>query len=220
MDAAALRARFEDEPDPLVSFVTTEHFTLQTARAATIAESTGRGTVYLTSVSSVAVALAFIGQVSSLGTPFFVFAFVLLPALFFVGVVTFERVLQTSKEDGLLAMRINRLRRFYMDFGPGLANYLAMPVPEDDPEAAMRQHGIRGGRWQTLLAMPGMIAVINSVLIGVLAGLVAGRFIDALWASTVIGAVAFIVSAVIHNRRHARVFWAPEPADNSESIDG
>ncbi|MBV8300430.1 MAG: hypothetical protein JOY68_00725 [Candidatus Dormibacteraeota bacterium] len=58
------------------------------------------------------VALAFIGQVSNLGTPFFVFAFVLLPALFFVGVVTFERVLQTSKEDGLLAMRINRLRRF------------------------------------------------------------------------------------------------------------
>ncbi|MBV8194655.1 MAG: hypothetical protein JOY80_03930 [Candidatus Dormibacteraeota bacterium] len=202
-----------------MSFVTTEHYTLQTARAATIAESTGRGTVYLTSVSSVTVALAFIGQVSNLGTPFFVFAFVLLPALFFVGVVTFERVLQTSKEDGLLAMRINRLRRFYVDFGPGLANYVAMPVPEDDPEAAMRQHGIRGGRWQTLLAMPGMIAVINSVLIGVLAGLAAGRFIPPHWASTVIGAGAFIVSAVAHNRRHARVFWAPEPAESSESAD-
>ena len=220
MDGAALRARFEDDPGALVSFVTTEHYTLQTARAATIAESTGRGTVYLTSVSSVTVALAFIGQVSKLGTPFFVFAFVLLPALFFVGVVTFERVLQTSKEDGLLAMRINRVRRFYVDFGPGLGNYLAMPVQQDDPEAAMRQHGIRGGRWQTLLAMPGMIAVINSVLIAVLAGLVAGRFIHPLWASTVIGAGAFIVSGVIHNRRHARVFWAPEPAEGSESADG
>lgn len=218
-DMAELRARFDDDPSAVVSFVTTEHFTLQTARAATVAESTGRGTVYLTSVSTVAVALAFIGQVSTLGTPFFVFAFVLLPALFFVGVVTFDRVLQTSKEDGLLAMRINRLRRFYLDFGPGLANYLAIPVRGDDPEAAMRQHGVRGGRWQTLLAMPGMIAVINSVLMGVLAGLVAGRFFHALWASIVIGAVAFLVSAVIHHRHHARVFWGAEPAESSEFTD-
>ena len=166
-----------------------------------------------------AVALAFIGQVSKLGTPFFVFAFVLLPALLFVGVVTFDRVVQTSKEDALLAMRINRLRRFYLDFGPGLANYLAIPAPEDDPEAALRQQGVRGGRWQTLLAMPGMIAVINSVLMGVLVGLVVGRFIHALWASILIGAAAFIMSAVIHNRHHARVFWGSNPAESSKSID-
>jgi hypothetical protein len=64
-----------------------------------------------------------------------------------------------------------------------------------------------------------MIAVINSVLMGVLAGLVAGRFIHALWASIVIGAVAFLVSAVIHHRHHARVFWGPEPAASSEFTD-
>ena len=166
-----------------------------------------------------AVALAFIGQVSKLGTPFFVFAFVLLPALLFVGVVTFDRVVQTSKEDGLLAMRINRLRRFYLDFGPGLGNYLAIPLAEDDPEAAMQQMGVRGGRWQTFLAMPGMIAVINSVLMGVLVGLVLGRLIHALWTSILIGAAAFIVSAVIHNRHHARVFWEPNPGENSKSIN-
>ena len=83
----------------------------------------------------------------------------------------------------------------------------------------VQQQGVRGGRWQLLVAMPGMIAVINSVLMGVLVGLVVGRFIHALWASILIGATAFIVSAVIHNRHHVRVFWGPDPAESSKSID-
>jgi hypothetical protein len=131
----------------------------------------------------------------------------------FVGVVTFDRVLQSSIEDGLLAMRINRLRRFYLDFGPGLANYLATPVSEDDPEAAMRQHGARGGRWQTLLTVPGMVAVINSVIVGVLAALIAGRFVHALWVPIVIGVVVFLASALTHQRHHTRVWWRPRDVD-------
>ena len=210
-DASALRARFDDDPTAVVSFVTTEHFTLQTARSNTITEANGRATAYLTTVSSVIVALAFIGQVAKLGTAFYAFAFVLLPALFFVGVATFDRVLQTSIEDGLLAMRINRLRRFYLDFGPGLANYLATPVPEDEPEAAMRQHAARGGRWQTVLTVAGMIGVINSVVLGVLVALVLGRLVDALWVSIAAGALAFVASALGHERHHARVWWGPQP---------
>jgi hypothetical protein len=212
-DAPELRARFDDDPSAVVSFVTTEHFTLQTARTATVNESTGRASIYLTTVSSVIVALAFIGQVAKLGTAFYTFAFVLLPATFFIGVVTFDRVLQSSIEDGLLAMRINRLRRFYLDFGPGLGDYLTVPVEEDDPEAAMRQQAARGGRWQTLLTVAGMIGVINSVVVGVLAALVTGRFIDVLWVSIVIGSVAFLVSVLAHQQHHARVWQGPRAAD-------
>jgi hypothetical protein len=206
-----LRARFDEDPSAVVAFVTTEHFTLQTARTMTVNEANGRASIYLATVSSVIVALAFIGQIAKLGTAFYAFAFVLLPAVFFVGVVTFDRVLQSSIEDGLLAMRINRLRRFYLDFGPGLADYLTVPVPEDEPEAAMRQQAARGGRWQTLLTIAGMVGVINSVVVGVLAALVAGRFVDALWFSVAVGVVVFVVVALAHERRHARVWWAPRP---------
>ena len=49
------------DPRPAaVTFVTTEHFTLQGARAATIAESTGRATMFLGSVSAGLVALGLI----------------------------------------------------------------------------------------------------------------------------------------------------------------
>jgi hypothetical protein len=78
-DLPKLRALFEDDPSAVVSFITTEHFTLQTARANTSNEANGRATIYLMSVSSAIVALAFIGQIAELGTPFFAFAFVLLP---------------------------------------------------------------------------------------------------------------------------------------------
>jgi hypothetical protein len=50
----------------LLQALTTEHFTLQTARSATIADSNGRSALYLSTVSSAVVALAFIGQVAHL----------------------------------------------------------------------------------------------------------------------------------------------------------
>jgi hypothetical protein len=50
--------RADSDPRPAaVSFVTTEHFTLQGARSSTIAEATGRATMFLSAVSGGLVAL-------------------------------------------------------------------------------------------------------------------------------------------------------------------
>ena len=49
-----------DPPQAAVTFVTTEHFTLQGARAATISESTGRASTFLGSVSGGLVALGLV----------------------------------------------------------------------------------------------------------------------------------------------------------------
>ena len=46
----------------VVTFMTTEHFVLQTARSAGISEVNGRAGFYLAAVSSGLIALAFIGQ--------------------------------------------------------------------------------------------------------------------------------------------------------------
>jgi hypothetical protein len=61
----------QDQNSPaVVTFVTTEHFVLQTARSAGITEVNGRASIYLAAVSSGLIALAFIGQLSRLGTAF------------------------------------------------------------------------------------------------------------------------------------------------------
>jgi hypothetical protein len=76
--------------------LTAEYSTLQAARSGTVFERNGRINVYLSTVSSFVVAHAFIGNVSRVGKPFFVFALILLPALFVLGVVTYEGTLQSG----------------------------------------------------------------------------------------------------------------------------
>lgn len=52
----------------LVAIMTTEHYNLQTGRSMTIAEANGRSSLFVGAVSSGLVALAFVGQLSHLGT--------------------------------------------------------------------------------------------------------------------------------------------------------
>jgi hypothetical protein len=90
----------DGDPRPAaVTFVTTEHFTLQSARSSTISESTGRASVFLGAVSGG-----------------------------LVGLATFHRVLQSGIEDLGYARRIAQLRDYYFDHAPELASYLLNPA--------------------------------------------------------------------------------------------
>ena len=127
----------DDQNSPMVvTVMTTEHFVLQTARSAGITETVGRAAIYLAAVSSGLIALAFVGQLSRLGTAFYVFGLVLLPTLAFVGVTTFEPALRNGVEDVQLAGRINRIRQFYFAAAPQVAGYLL--APGLDPPAMVR----------------------------------------------------------------------------------
>jgi hypothetical protein len=158
-----------DPRPPAVTFVTTEHFVLQGARAATIAESTGRANMFLASVSGGLVALGLVATASSVGTAFYAFGLVLLPTLAFVGLVTFERALQSGIEDKGYARRIALLRGYYFDNAPELAPYLLSVPPAD----RLRVQGLGGDRWQGYRTVAGMVAVVTSVLTGSTAALLA-----------------------------------------------
>src|SRR5437764_2275703 len=151
------------DPRPAaVTFATTEHFTLQGARASTIAESTGRATMFLASVSGGLVALGLIATASRVGIAFYAFGLVLLPTLTFVGLVTFERTLQSGMEDLGYARRIAMFRSYYFDQAPELAPYLmSVPGPE-----RLRVLGLGEGRWQAFRSVAAMVAVITAVLAG------------------------------------------------------
>jgi hypothetical protein len=156
------------DPRPAaVTFATTEHFTLQGARAATIAESTGRASMFLFSVSGGLVALGLIATASRVSTTFYAFGLILLPTLAFVGFVTFERALQCGIEDLEYARRVALLRSYYLDEAPELASYL-MSVPGPEP---LRVLGLRAGRWQAFRTVAAMVAVITAMLAGSAIGL-------------------------------------------------
>lgn len=192
--------------EQILQFMTTEHFTLQTARAATVAEANGRAALFMGSVSSAVVALAFIGQVSGMGEAFFLFAAVLFPSLIFLGIVTFDRVLQTALEDWMYACEINRIRHYYTELAPEIKRYFIESTHDDAP-GVLQSIGIKPSTWQYFLTGSGMVAVINSILIGVFAGLFS-RFAFSLHIYTGIGVgvAVFAVSVFAHHRHQLRRF--------------
>ena len=132
-------------PSPAaVTFVTTEHFTLQGARSSTIAEATGRATMFLGSVSGGLVALGLIATAAGVRTAFYAFALILLPTLVFVGLTTFSRVLQSGIEDLGYASRIARLRDYHLQYAAELAGYL-LSVPSAE-RLRLQGSGVGAGR--------------------------------------------------------------------------
>ena len=151
----------DGDPRPAaVTFVTTEHFTLQGARSSTISESTGRASVFLGAVSGGLIALGLVATAAKTGVAFYAFGLILLPTLAFVGLATFHRVLQSGIEDLAYACRIAQLRDYYFDHAPELAGYLLNPAePLPTP-------GLGIGLWQQFVTVAGMVAVITAVLAG------------------------------------------------------
>ena len=146
--------------------LTTEHFTLQTARAVAVNEGNGRTALYIGALSSTLVALALVAQHSPLGEVFYAVALTVLPAVLFLGVVTYVRVLQSSIEDILYARAINRIRHYYTEIDPSHAWHFLLSS-RDDVRGALANMGLRDSWTQFLFTMPSAVAVINSLLGGV-----------------------------------------------------
>ena len=188
----------EGEPRPAaVTFVTTEHFTLQGARSSTVAEATGRATMFLGAVSGGLVALGLIATAAGVDTAFYAFALILLPTLALVGLATFNRALQSGIEDFGYASRIARLRGYYFQYAPELVDYLTS-VP---PRQRLGLQGLEGGRWQRFFTVSGTVALVTAVLAGSAAGLLAAVVFDhSLVAALIAGILVAIAvfAALIH----------------------
>ena len=195
----------------IIPIMTTEHFTLQTGRGNTIAEANGRVTIFMSTVSSTLIALAFIGQISRRGSAFHVFSMVLLPSLVCLGVFTFDRVMQSGIEDAVYTRGINRVRHFYVEVAPEIGPYFVLPTYDDSP-GTMLAMGIVSSTAQRIaqsfLSAAGMVAVVNSIIAGVFAGLALWTpFSTPLSVSTIVGVSVFVLTVTLHEVYHRRL-WA------------
>jgi hypothetical protein len=188
----------EAQIQQVLFFLTTEHSTLQGARSNTISETNGRMTLFLGTVSSGLIALGFIG--ADAGDTFFLFSLILFPFLFLIGILTFERVLQSSIEDVFYARGINRIRHFYTELVPEMAPYFILSI-HDDVAGAFKNMGTRPNYAQLLFSGAGIVSVINSILFAVFVSF-ALRYGLASSATLLlaIGFVGFCVSFFLHQQ--------------------
>jgi len=181
--------------------LTTEHFALQGGRSATISESAGRSSLYMTTVSSAVVALALAGQVKNLGT---LFALAILPVVFFLGLVTYGRLLQSGVEDTIYARAIGRIRRLYGEINPSRADYFR-DIHSD--RAGLRAMGLFRRWWQQFLTAAAMVAMVNAVVAGAFVAIAIARSVNppALVSVAIGGGAALLVGASFY--RHQRLAW-------------
>src|SRR6266705_3170051 len=161
------RERLKDEQSlpelsaQMVTILTTEHYNLQTGRSMTVADANGRCTLFIGAVSGALIAIAFTGQVSRMGTAFFVFSLVLVPSLLLMGLITFERVLQSAIEDLTYARGITRIRHLYLAHAPQLRPSF-MLAADDERRRPTLKVGVHPSWWQVFLTTAGMVAAVNS----------------------------------------------------------
>ena len=199
----------------MTQFLTTEHFTLQGLRSGTIAESNGRLGHYLSAVGSGLVALAFVADVSELGPIFLAFSIGIFPILIFLGVMTLVRLLQVGITDTRCVQAINRIRHFYVEMAPESETYLSFSH-YDDPEAVQRTMMPFHTALQGFASTPGPVIMINSVLAGAFASILAGSLLAlTLLPAIAIGSVVLVLAVGLHYRIAARV-W---PRETREHVD-
>ena len=116
-----------------------------------------------------------------------------------MGFITFERVLQAGSVDLIYASGLNRIRHLYLEYAPQMQRYFVLS-PHDDREGIVGREAMHTSWWQIFFNTAGMIAVINSVLVGSFVGLLFAVFALPLWVSTSVGVVTFLVSVGLHQR--------------------
>jgi hypothetical protein len=188
-----------------LQILTTEHWGLLTTRSLTYTDAFSRAGMFLSTLSGAIVALALVAQASTFGEGFIVFGLVILPFVLFIGLTTYVRLGQVSSEELLAVQAMNRLRHGYFEMVPGIDAYFASAGYDDvdsifktltfgaplDTSSPVRNllHGF--------VTTPGMVAVIDSLLAGVIGSMVAFALHQPAGLIVVTGAVVFAVLAVL-----------------------
>lgn len=153
------------DPQLLLTALTTEHFTLQTARAQTASESASRASLFVMALSSTLVALGFLGQGSEYDDTFEVFALIALPTVYLLGVFSFVRIVECSAEDFRYGVAINRIRHYYQEIAGDEAR-LFLLSGHDDGQGVFANAAVPAEGRKHFFTFATVVAVIDSVVAG------------------------------------------------------
>jgi hypothetical protein len=151
---------------------------------------------YLGACSVSIVALALVAQISGFGNAFLGFSIGIFPVLIFLGLGTWNRLIQLGISDAFLIQAINRIRRFYANVAPEAAPFFSYPAYDDLSSIRSVAMPINIG-FEGFGSAGLQVAVINSVLIGAFAAILAASLLNfSPTAAFVVSIVAFILGLV------------------------
>jgi hypothetical protein len=180
----------------VLQILMTEHWSLLGARSLVYTEAMSRTAIFVASLTGSVVALALVGQATDFGTGFVVFALVLLPVAYFLGVATVVRLGQVNWEDAVWVQGMNRIRHAYLEIAPELEPYFVTSKYDDELGVLQSSVAMRElpPKTQLFVAVPGVVAVIDSAVAGAIAGIAAIGLDLGTAGALALGGAAFLVS--------------------------
>jgi type III secretory pathway component EscS len=201
-----------DDPRAL-DILTTEHWSLLSTRTLGYQEMFGRTTIFVAILSGTVVALALLAQATNFRRETLWFALMLISVALFIGLATFVRSVAINYEDARWVTGMNLLRRAYLRMVPELEPFF---VTGHEPDADGRTLGEGSPQRlanliNSLTTTSGVVAALNSLLAGSLAGDVGALFGAGAALNVAIGAGVSLVSAALHVRYAARFRQSHDP---------
>jgi hypothetical protein len=162
-----------EERERVREVLSEEYRLLASALSVVWSASLVRTSIFLGVLSAAVVALGLVAQTES----FKQFALVILPLALFLGLATFERVVEIQREAIIYVVGMNRIRFFFQTAVPASRPYFILP-PHDDDVALFRSQGTgmhrrppRYGIALALTQMQGVVGVVCAVLAAAIVGL-------------------------------------------------
>jgi hypothetical protein len=218
-----------DDPRAL-QILSTEHWSLLSARSLVYNEAFARAGMFLTFLSASLVALAFVASAMAFDRQFLILAAMLLFFDLAIGLATLGRMLDASVDDLRSIAGMNRIRMAYIQIAPAVEPFFTSGT-HDDSAGVLETYGepkIRRGSAAFLHGLTtagGMIMVIDALVAAALGGVVAILVGLDPGGAFVIGAAVFLVLFVTLNRYAFQVIRGfestfvsrfPTPPDSSD----
>ena len=219
-----------------ITLLTTEHWSLLSARSLAYNEAFVRGGMFLTFMSMSFVGLALLSQGIGFNEGFLAIAAIVLAFDLVIGLTTYGRILGANADDLRALHGMARIRHGYTEIAPPVVRYLTTPI-HDDPASVVVSYGSPAGGLSGIVygltTSGGMIGLITSMVGGVLAavlGLITGLSAAAgVWIGLGGGALVFLGLLVMSLRmtepelaRLEALFPSPEAqlgSDRGETKD-
>lgn len=194
-----------------LTILSTEHWSLLSARGLVYNEAFARAGMFLTFLSTTLVGLGLFSASSGFSTTFLVIVAVVLGVDLFVGLSSMGRIASASAEDIRMLQGMNRIRHAYDRMVPGLDEYFVMSKHDDmrgvfaiygATEMGVSRVGAIAHGFTTVAGAVGVIcATIAAVEAGVIAALLSASDLISIAVAVVTFAIGVGLSILTMERK-------------------
>jgi len=217
--ASAATAASDPVHDPrALQILTTEHWSLLTARSLAYNEAFSRAGMFLAFLSATVIVIGLMVASDAFADAVLPVAALLLAVDLFIGLATAGRLANASTEEFRAIRGMNRIRHAYSEMVPGIERYFVTSIHDDargvlsnfgDPDDAPWLGTLHG-----LTTAVGMLVIIVCVLFAALIAVIAAGVGATVGVAIAIGVVSFLIlfalSVVLGARAATAVVEEPE----------